>query len=116
VVFVPIKRVVPQGIELDTGEVIQLDAIVCATGFNVSWKPRFPIIGRGGVDMRDQWSSRPTAYLSLAVPNFPNYICEWLQEAQLDLPFIDTLQCIWVQMGLFRTGLPFQASNISHAM
>ncbi|KAK5049450.1 hypothetical protein LTR84_004379 [Exophiala bonariae] len=74
VVFDPIKRVVPQGIELETGEVIQLDAIVCATGFNVSWKPRFPIIGRGGVDMRDQWTSRPTAYLSLAVPNFPNYI------------------------------------------
>jgi cation diffusion facilitator CzcD-associated flavoprotein CzcO len=79
-VFESIKQILPQGIELHTGEIIQLDAIVCATGFNVSWKPRFPIIGRGGVDMRDQWSSRPTAYLSLAVPNFPNYIRECLRE------------------------------------
>jgi cation diffusion facilitator CzcD-associated flavoprotein CzcO len=74
VVFDSITKVVPQGIELATGEVLELDAIVCATGFNVSWKPRFPIIGRNSIDMREQWSSRPTAYLSLAVPNFPNYI------------------------------------------
>ncbi|KAH7308922.1 putative monooxygenase [Stachybotrys elegans] len=74
VVFDSITKVVPQGIELATGEVIELDAIVCATGFNVSWKPRFPIIGRNNIDMREQWSSRPTAYLSMAVPNFPNYI------------------------------------------
>ncbi|KAH6868165.1 putative monooxygenase [Alternaria rosae] len=74
VVFDSITKVVPQGIEISTGEVIELDAIVCATGFNVSWKPRFPIIGRNNIDMRDQWSSRPTAYLSFAVPNFPNYI------------------------------------------
>ncbi|KAH8898674.1 putative monooxygenase [Thozetella sp. PMI_491] len=74
VVFDSITRVVPQGIELATGEVIELDAVVCATGFNVSWRPRFPIIGRNKIDMRDQWKSRPTAYLSMAVPNFPNYI------------------------------------------
>lgn len=72
--FENITKVVPQGIELVSGEVIELDAIVCATGFNVSWKPRFPIIGRNNIDMREQWSSRPTAYLSLAIPNFPNYI------------------------------------------
>ncbi|KAG4421443.1 hypothetical protein IFR04_005393 [Cadophora malorum] len=74
VVFNSITRIVSQGIELDTGEIIELDAIVCATGFDVSWKPRFPVIGRGAIDIREQWSDRPTAYLSLAVPNFPNYI------------------------------------------
>ena len=74
VVFESIKQIVPQGIELESGEIIELDAIVCATGFDVSWKPRFPVIGRGGIDIREQWDQRPTAYLSLAVPNFPNYI------------------------------------------
>jgi len=74
VVFEGIKGIVPQGIQLESGEIIELDAIVCATGFDVSWKPRFPVIGRGGIDMREQWSQRPTAYLSFAVPNFPNYI------------------------------------------
>jgi len=74
VVFESIKQIVPQGMELESGEIIELDAIVCATGFDVSWKPRFPVIGRGGIDIREQWDQRPTAYLSLAVPNFPNYI------------------------------------------
>jgi cation diffusion facilitator CzcD-associated flavoprotein CzcO len=74
VVFDSITKVVSDGIQLASGEVIELDCIVCATGFNVSWKPRFPIIGMNNIDMRDQWSSRPTAYLSFAVPNFPNYI------------------------------------------
>jgi cation diffusion facilitator CzcD-associated flavoprotein CzcO len=73
VVFEGIKEIVPQGIKLDSGEIVELDAIVCATGFDVSWKPRFPVIGRGGADLREQWGQRPTAYMSLAVPNFPNY-------------------------------------------
>ena len=81
VVFNSITRIVSQGIELDTGEIIELDAIVCATGFDVSWKPRFPVIGRGAIDIREQWSDRPTAYLSLAVPNFPNYISQFPQRS-----------------------------------
>jgi cation diffusion facilitator CzcD-associated flavoprotein CzcO len=86
VVFEGIRRVMPQGNELENGEIIVLDAIVCATGFNVSWKPRFPIIGRNGIDLRDQWKDRPTAYLSMAVPNFPNYICKYQ-----DSPFMSPI-------------------------
>src|ERR1700712_4062185 len=32
-----IAKVVPQGIQIASGEVIELDAIICATGFNVSF-------------------------------------------------------------------------------
>lgn len=64
---------VENGIRLRTGEVVEVDVIVCATGFDVSWKPRFPVIGRGGIDLADQWKDRPLTYLSFAVPNFPNY-------------------------------------------
>lgn len=74
VVTDPIDEIVPTGIKLQTGEVIELDAIVLATGFDYSWVPRFPIIGRNGISMQNQWKERPTGYLAVAVNNFPNYL------------------------------------------
>lgn len=73
VVFDPITKIVEKGIELKTGEVIELDIIVCATGFDVSFRPHFPIIGRNDINLSEHWKDRPAAYLSFAVPNFPNY-------------------------------------------
>ncbi|KIW69502.1 hypothetical protein PV04_05375 [Phialophora macrospora] len=72
-VSTPIDSIVENGIRLKTGETIALDAIVCATGFNTSWRPRFPVIGRGGINLADQWEHRPSTYLSFAANNFPNY-------------------------------------------
>jgi len=67
------KRFVPEGIELDSGEVLKVDAIVCATGFETSFCPRFPIIGREG-NLQDQWRKEtPKAYLSCAVAGLPNF-------------------------------------------
>jgi len=68
-----IKRFVPEGIELGSGEVLRVDAIVCATGFDTSFVPRFPIIGRNG-NLQERWRKEvPKAYLSCAVPGMPNY-------------------------------------------
>ncbi|RDW58681.1 FAD protein [Coleophoma cylindrospora] len=68
-----IERVVEDGIVLKTGELIKIDAFICATGFDVSFCPRFPIIGRKGIDLRTQWKDRATAYMSLTPENIPNY-------------------------------------------
>jgi cation diffusion facilitator CzcD-associated flavoprotein CzcO len=68
-----IDQIFEKGIKLKTGKVIELDMIICATGFDTTWTPRFPIIGRGGVDLAEQWKTRPRSYLSFAVHNFPNY-------------------------------------------
>lgn len=69
-----IERADRTGLVMSNGEHIKLDAIVCATGFDVSFTPRFPIIGREGVSLTDVWSKNiPYAYLSMAVPKFPNY-------------------------------------------
>lgn len=68
-----IKRFVAEGIELESGEVLKVDAIVCATGFNTSFRPRFPIIGRNG-NLQDRWAKdTPKAYMSCAVASLPNY-------------------------------------------
>lgn len=67
-------RFVPEGIQMESGEVLEVDAIICATGFDVSFVPRFQIIGSDGVDLREKWrTSKPEAYMSVAVEGMPNY-------------------------------------------
>ena len=74
-----IQEIVPDGIKLVTGEVIKVDVFICATGFDISFCPRFPVIGRHGVRLADQWKQKPTAYLSLAAENMPNYFSKSLE-------------------------------------
>lgn len=72
--FDDVERVVPEGVQLQTGEVIPLDVLIFATGFSLL-PPRLEVIGVGGVRLDDYWKSKggPEAYYGLAVPNFPNY-------------------------------------------
>ncbi|KAJ0158537.1 putative sterigmatocystin biosynthesis monooxygenase stcW [Colletotrichum tanaceti] len=68
-----IKRVLSRGIQLSNGEVLEVDAIICATGFDTSFRPAFPLVGRHG-NLQDIWSEQtPKAYMSLAVAGLPNY-------------------------------------------
>lgn len=70
-----IERVDSKGLVMANGEHIELDVLVCATGFDVSFSPRFPITGRKGINLAELWNEPnvPRAYLSLAIPEFPNY-------------------------------------------
>lgn len=71
-----IDKMVTDGIVLSTGEIIHVDAFICATGFDMSFAPRFDLVGRGGKRLAEEWKEKPTAYLSLAAANFPNYFSE----------------------------------------
>lgn len=73
VVTEEIDQVVSDGIQLKSTEIIKVDALICATGFDLSFCPRFDLIGRNGEDIHEKWKDLPEAYLSLAVPDFPNY-------------------------------------------
>lgn len=73
-----IERVESNGIQLSTGELLEVDTILCATGFDLSFCPRFKLIGRGGVAIDEKWKDIAEAYLSLSVPGFPNYFSEIL--------------------------------------
>ncbi|KAJ7101297.1 FAD/NAD-P-binding domain-containing protein [Mycena belliarum] len=68
----PIKRVTRTGIELADGRHDDLDVLVCATGFDVSYHYPFDIVGRGGVTLNERWTPYAEAYLALAVDSFPN--------------------------------------------
>lgn len=51
-----------------------VDTVICATGFNMSFSPRFPIVGRNGVDLQKKWlNATPECYLSVTVADMPNY-------------------------------------------
>lgn len=93
-----IKRVTETGIEDNDGNHRGYDTIICATGFDTSYRPRIPIgtqpplsaglrapkltrypltrllVGRNGTNVQDAWSNIPTHYMSMAIgPDFPNY-------------------------------------------
>jgi len=74
VVSNPIERITERGVVTKDGTEHEVDAIVCATGFDVSLLPRFPFIGRNGADLKKRWTEGPTeGYMSLMVPDYPNY-------------------------------------------
>ncbi|KAJ4499439.1 FAD/NAD-P-binding domain-containing protein [Lentinula lateritia] len=68
------QRITPKGFIDNEGNEHTVDAIICATGFDTSFIPRFPVIGRGGINVQDRWKEYPIdSYLSLAVKDTPNY-------------------------------------------
>lgn len=68
----PIVRITADGIDTADGKHHTFDIIVCATGFDISQVPTFPIIGRDGVSLAEKWKDEPESYISLACPDMPN--------------------------------------------
>jgi len=73
VTFEPITSITEEGVVTADGMSHKIDVLVCATGFDVSFRPRFPIVGRDGADMRTAFEKAPETYLSVTAPHFPNY-------------------------------------------
>ncbi|KAI1119037.1 hypothetical protein F5Y14DRAFT_460386 [Nemania sp. NC0429] len=71
--FSKIVRATEEGLVTEDGTLHELDVLVCGTGFDVSFRPRFPLVGKNGVDLRDVFKDVPDTYLSTMTPDFPNY-------------------------------------------
>ena len=70
----PIAEITSAGVRLQTGEEVELDVLVYGTGFTTTrMVGEMDIVGLGGAKLREQWGLRPTAYLGITVPNFPNF-------------------------------------------
>ena len=69
----PIEKVGPAGIAT-SGKVIELDAIVFATGFDAMTGAiaRIAIRGRDGTLLREKWEDGPRTYLGIQSAGFPN--------------------------------------------
>ncbi|KAL2813563.1 monooxygenase [Aspergillus granulosus] len=54
------------------------DVIICATGFDTSYIPRYPIIGPENRNLQTEWSTQQaksstiTGYMGVGIPSFPN--------------------------------------------
>lgn len=82
--FSQIKEITSEGILTEDDTLHKVDVLICATGFDVSFKPRYPIVGKNGADMRDVWAKAPETYLSLTAPQFPNYFSKFISFNQQD--------------------------------
>jgi cation diffusion facilitator CzcD-associated flavoprotein CzcO len=69
-----IERVERNGIRTRDGRLHELDVLVYATGFRTDQFIRpTEVRGQSGARLDDIWRGSPTAYLSVAVPDFPNF-------------------------------------------
>jgi cation diffusion facilitator CzcD-associated flavoprotein CzcO len=70
----PIERITSTSVVTAGGDVIDVDAIVLATGFETSsYLSGLDVIGIGGESLHDRWGLDPRAYLGVAVSGFPNF-------------------------------------------
>ena len=68
-----IERIEPKGVRTVDGRLHELDVLVLATGFRPDRFMRpAQIVGRNGVKLDDVWAKRPSAYLAISIPKFPN--------------------------------------------
>ena len=72
-VFGPIKKVTPEGIVTEDGELHKMDILVCATGFKVAFRPAFKVINGEGKSIEEDWDHGPNLYFGVSAPRFPNY-------------------------------------------
>ncbi|KAF9776769.1 hypothetical protein IL306_005005 [Fusarium sp. DS 682] len=69
-----IQRITPRGVELVSGQQIELDLLVCATGYDVDAPPQFELIGKGGLTLVERWKPYAETYLGMAIDGFPNFM------------------------------------------
>lgn len=112
-----IDRVERRGVVTAEGRLHELDVLVLATGFKVDRFMRpMTIRGENGVLLDDVWSQRPSAYLAVGVPKFPNFFMlngpnspvgnfSLVQTAEMQLDYVLKLVDL-VQQGTLEVAVP----------
>lgn len=73
VVIEDVTQIDETGIRSPNGELREFDIIVLATGFQADRFMRpMTITGRNGNTLENAWAQRPTAYMAVSIPDFPN--------------------------------------------
>lgn len=57
----------------EDGSAEDVDLIICATGFDTSFIPPWPSVGRANHRLDVDWADKPKAYAGACVANYPNY-------------------------------------------
>jgi cation diffusion facilitator CzcD-associated flavoprotein CzcO len=72
-VYSGIKKVTAEGIITEDGVEHKMDHLICATGFQVAFKPAFKVINAAGKTVNEDWNNGPNLYMGVSAPRFPNY-------------------------------------------
>ncbi|KAJ5100259.1 hypothetical protein N7456_006311 [Penicillium angulare] len=73
-ITIGISKIDEHGILTNDGVHHPVDVIICATGFQTQpGTRRFPIYGKGGVNLRDRFQDRAETYLGVCTDGFPNF-------------------------------------------
>ncbi|KAJ9501902.1 hypothetical protein H2202_002864 [Exophiala xenobiotica] len=67
-----VQSITATGVIDDSGAPHEVDAIVCASGFDTSFSPHFTVIGRNGRNLREEFGDFPKAYMGIMAEGFPN--------------------------------------------
>ncbi len=68
-----IERIEPGGVRTSDGMLHELDVLALATGFDAhAYLRPMQVTGAGGVSLDDAWAPEPHAYMTVAIPGFPN--------------------------------------------
>jgi len=72
-VFDGIVKITPEGILTEDGKEHKFDILVCATGFQVAFRPAFKVINAAGKTIQEDWGEGVNLYFGISAPRFPNY-------------------------------------------
>ncbi|PIB00077.1 putative sterigmatocystin biosynthesis monooxygenase stcW [Cercospora beticola] len=51
----------------------EFDLIICATGFNVAFRPAWEMTGVNGMSLQELWKDESEGYMGIIAPQMPNY-------------------------------------------
>ena len=57
--FSTVNKITEDSVIDTDGNERKVDTIICATGFDVSYRPRFPIVGQNGIELGNKWRECP---------------------------------------------------------
>ncbi|RAL03178.1 flavin-containing monooxygenase [Aspergillus ibericus CBS 121593] len=72
VVYGGVTSVTPSGCISDDGQQHEGDIIICATGFDTSYIPRYPVLGPNGRNLQTEWADSIMGYMGVGISEFPN--------------------------------------------
>ncbi|KAH7009551.1 hypothetical protein EDB80DRAFT_891784 [Ilyonectria destructans] len=71
VIYSGVKSFTETGCISDDGQSHDGDVIICATGFDTSFVPRYPILFKGH-NLQDDWNASVTGYMGVGISECPN--------------------------------------------
>ncbi|KAI9163089.1 GDP-mannose transporter [Paramyrothecium foliicola] len=72
IVYSGVQSITSSAAVSEEGHAYPGDVMICATGFDTSYVPRYPIYGREGRNLQTEWAESIMGYMGVGISEFPN--------------------------------------------